>query len=292
MIIPLNNSISSSILDYDAREFISVCGITNSSIKSSINDCFKQLKGYQIWDCIYYGFTMINAGTTQSMLVDIKSRQSLSILSPLSGSTASPTYSSTGIQYNRGEFHAITGYPFNFLINTDAAPGHISIYNRTNYASIGLTLSSKHGFLEDFGGYEHSISFGTQGVSASLWNKAGPMSFTLSNTSGFFIFSNVDNNNGSVASSTNPYQFYLSRNGVVIGTQSSETNYHTFGSEILIGAFSDNLVYPIERSYDEITWYSIGSGFEENSQSGKQIDLDKQEKFYQIIQKLQNSLNR
>ena len=292
MIIPFNNSISSSIIDFDARDFISVCGITNSQIKRNINDCFKALKGSQIWDCIYFGFAMVNSGTTQSMLVDIKTRQFLTINTPISGSTASPTYSNTGIQYNGGEFHSLSTSPFTYIINSEAAPGHISVYNRTDYNLLGLTTTSKHGYKEIFGGYEQSFSFGTQGVSASLWNVAGPMSFTLSNTSGFFIFSNVDDNSGFTASTSNPYKFYLSRNGQIIGSQSSTRNYHTFGSNILIGSFSDNLFLPTERSIDEICWYSIGSGFGSNSLSGRQIDIDKQEIFFQIIQKLQKSLNR
>jgi hypothetical protein len=292
MIIPLNNGISNSILDFDAREFIDICGITNSQIKRGVNDCFKELKGSGIWDSIYYGFTMINSGTTQSMLIDIKSRQPLSVFIPISGPTASPTYSNDGIQYNNGEFHGFTTSPFINIINNEAAPGHISILNRTDYTLLGLTATSKHGYQEILGGYEQSISFSQNFVSASLWNVSGPMAFTVSNTSGFFIFSNVDDNLGRTASVTNPYRFYLSRNGQVLGTQSSNRNYHTFGSNIFIGAFSDNISLPIQRSIDQISWYSIGSGFGTNSTSGRQIDIDKQERFYRIIQKLQNSLNR
>ncbi len=292
MIIPLNNTISASILDYDAREFISACGITNSQVKRNINDCFKELKGEDIWDRIFYGFAMINAGTTQSMLIDIKTRQPLSILTPLVGASASPTYSATGIQYNGGEFHGVNTLPFSYLITSDSAPGHISIYNRTNYNFLGLTAISKHGYKEGLGGYEQSISFSPTGVSASLWNAAGPMSFTLSNTSGFFLFSNVNDNNGLTASPTNPYRFYLSRNGQIIGSQSSTKNFQNFGSNIYIGAFGDNDFAPTVRSIDEICWYSIGSGFGESSPSGRQIDIDKQERFFEIIQKLQTSLSR
>ncbi len=291
MIIPLNNTISASILDYDAREFISTCGITSSQLIRDINDCFKELKGEDIWNRIYYGFAMIYTGTTQSMLVDIKSRQLLSINVPLVGSSQSATYSSTGIQYNGGQFHSITGIPFN-LSNADSAPGHISIYNRTNYNSLGLTAISKHGYIEPFGGYEQSISFSQNGISASLWNSLGPMSFTASQTDGFFVFSNVDDNGGLTASLTNPYRFYLSRNGQIVGSQSSTKNFQTFGSNILIGAFGSNIGNPDIRSIDEICWYSIGSGFTQNSTTGREIDIDKQEKFFEIIQKLQTSLSR
>jgi hypothetical protein len=290
MIIPLNNSISSSIFDYDAREFLSACGVTNSQISRNINDCFKELKSEAIWDCIYYGFAMVNAGTTQSMLIDIKSRNSLSILTPTTGASASPTYSNDGIQYNNGQLHGVITLPFNFT-NTDSAPGHISVYNRTNYTFMGITGSSKHGFLEPFG-YEQSISFSPEGVSASLWNVSGPMSFTLSSTSGFFIFSNVDDNDGFTASTSNPYRFYLSRNGEIIGSQSSIKNYHTFGSNIFIGGFGSTYLNPTVRSLDEICWYSIGSGFSEISSTGRQINITKQKRFFEIIQKLQTLLNR
>ena len=210
---------------------------------------------------------------------------------PAIGVTSSPTYSSSGIKYNSGEFNITSTAPFTYLINQDSAPGHISIYNRTNYAFSGLTGTSKHGFLESFG-REQSISFSPNGISASLWNNNGPMSFTSSSTSGFFIFSNVDDNGGVTASTTNPYRFYLSRNGQILGSQSSTKNFHTFGSSVVLGAFGDDLGDPSIRSYDEISWYSIGSGFGENSPSGRQIDITKQEKFFQIIYNLQIALNR
>jgi hypothetical protein len=292
MITTLNNSISNSILDFDAREFIDTCGITSSNIIRNINDCFKELKRSGIWDSIYYGFAMIYSGTSQSMLVDIKSRQSLNSYIPISGPTTSATYSTTGIQYNGGEFLAIDNIPFGNIINSDSAPGHISIYNRTDYNSIGLTLSSKHGYREIFGGYEQSFSFTNTGVSGSLWNAAGPMGFSVSNTSGFFLFSNVDDNDGIPASISNPYKFYMSRNGQILGSQSSVKNYHTFGSNIVIGAFTENLLISLESSFDEICWYSIGSGFGYESQYGRQIDIEKQEIYFQIIQKLQKSLSR
>lgn len=291
MIIPLNNSISSSILDNDANEFIAVCGITNSQTVRRINDCFKDLKKENLWDCMFYGFAMISTGTTQSLLIDIKTRQSLTQNLPIIGNTTSATYSTNGIQFNNGEYVGLFTNPFNTLINTDAAPGHISIYNRTNYNFYGLTGSSKHGFLESFG-YEQSISFSPDTISASLWNQDGPMGFSSSSTSGFFLFSNIDDNNGLTASPINPYRFYLSRNGQILGSQSSNRNYHTFGSNVVIGAFGDNLGNPSVRSFDEISWYSIGSGFGENSLTGRQINLEKQEKFFQIILNLQIALNR
>jgi hypothetical protein len=292
MIIPLNNSISASVIDYDAREFVNVCGITQSSEIRGINDCFRELKSADLWDRIFYGFAMVWAGTSQSMLIDIKSRQSLSTVTPTSGLSSSATFSSTGIKYNGGEYHAILGSPLSSYINTDSRPGHISIYNRTDYISLGLTAISKHGHLEPFTNYEQSISFSNNGVSASLWNGNGPMSFTVSNTSGFFVFSNVDDNNEQVASLLSPYTFYLSRNGQIIGSQSSIFNYHAYGSNICIGAFSDNIIQPSVRSIDEICWYSIGEGLGENSTTGRHIDIYQQERFYEIIQKLQTILNR
>lgn len=292
MIITLNNSISNSILDYDAKEFITTCGVTNSQVVRNINDCFKELKKEDIWDCIFYGYAMVFSGSTQSMLVDIKSRQILSSSIPITGVTDSATYSNTGIKFNEGEYLISSFPPFAFPTNTNSGPGHISIYNRTNYNLLGSTFSSKHGFLEPLGGNEQSISFSSNGVSASLWNQNGPMSFTTSSTSGFFVFSNVDDNNGLTASLSDPYRFYLSRNGQVVGSQSSISNYHTLGSYIVVGAYSDILGNPSVRSFDEICWYSIGSGFGNDSISGRQIDINKQEKFYQIIQKLQISLGR
>lgn len=292
MIIPLNNSITNSMLDYDAREFISTCGITNSLIVRRINDCFKDFKYEGIWDCIYYGFAMIYAGTTQSMLVDIKTRQSLSLVTPFTGNTSSATFSESGIQFNNGSFYGVLGTPFNNLLNTDSAPGHISIYNRTNYNFYGLTGTSKHGYLEPLGGYEQSISFSPNLISASLWNANGPMTFSTTSTSGFFLFSNVDDNSGLTASLINPYNFYLSRNGEILGSQSSQKNFHTVGSNIIIGAFGDNLANPTIKSFDEISWYSIGSGFGENTTTGKNINIEKQQRFYEIVLKLQVALNR
>lgn len=292
MIIPLNNSINTSILDYDAREFTRVCGITQSDIIRVINECFKELKNNDLWNSIFYGFAMIYAGSSQSMLVDIKSRQSLVTITPTTGSFLSPTFSNNGIQYNGGVYHAILGTPLSQYPFTKARPAHISIYNRTDYISLGLTVSSKHGHLESFGGMEQSFSFTPTGVSASLWHSTGPVGFTLSNNSGFFIYSNVDNNNNSVSDLSNPYEYYLSRNGQIVGTFSHSSNTHEYGSNICIGAFGDNIFSPSLRSFDEITWYSIGEGADSSSTTGRHIDMIKQEKYFQIVEKLQTILNR
>lgn len=292
MIIPLNTAINASKLDSDALAFIREAQITDSFTIRALNALCKDLKREDIWDSLYYAFPMIFTGITSSMLLDLKSRISLVDVIPETGSTAGVTYSSNGIQYNGGSYHALSEATLNPSPLSDTPPGHISIYNRTNHVTTGLTVSTGHGFYEGPNSNKFSIEFSTTGVSGSIWNATfSSIGFTVSNTTGFYIFSNSFDNYGFTASVTYPYQFYLSRNGEVIGTSFSYKNSQKWGSSVVIGSLSQGYGSPILRSYDQICWYSCGVGFE-GSTKGKHINIDKSEIFYNIIQKFQKALGR
>lgn len=291
MIVPLNTAINSSRLDPDALEFIKNSSIADSNQVRALNELCKDLKSEGFWDSLLVAFPMIWNGTTASVLRDLKTGLLLDTFTPNAGSTASPTYSTNGIQYNGGQWHA-TDFIFSPNQFSDTPPGHISIYSRTNYFTSGITASGGHGYVEFPSANKQSIEFSQDGILSSLWQENyESINFGVTSTSGFFLFSNVDNNSGEISSTSNPYNFYLSRNGQILGTGSSSRNFQTFGSRVVIGSVLGIGEQPYKRSYEEICWYSCGAGFEEGS-FGKNINLEKQEIFYNIIQKFQTSLGR
>jgi hypothetical protein len=291
MIIPLNNAINASRLDSDALEFIKNSSITDSTQIRALNELCKDLKREGFWDLLLVAFPMIWAGSTASILRDLKSGSLLETFTPTSGSTASPTYSTNGIQYNGGQWHA-TDFIFTPNPLIDTPPGHISIYSRTNYFTAGITASGGHGYVEFPSANKQSIEFSQTGILASLWQEDyGSINFGVTATSGFFLFSNVDDNSGNFASSVNPYIFYMSRNGQILGTGSTTKNFQNFGSRVVIGSVMDMGEQPYKRSYEEISWFSCGAGFS-NGEYGGQIDIEKSEIFNGIIQKFQTSLGR
>lgn len=292
MIIPLNSAINSSLLDPDALAFIKEAEITDSFAIRALNVLCKDLKREGIWDSLYYAFPMVFTGITASMLLDLKNRVSLIEILPLTGSTAGVTYSSNGFQYNGGVYHALSEITLNPSPLSDTPPGHISIYNRTNHVTAGLTVSTGHGYYESSNGNKFSIEFSTTGVSGSIWNATySTIGFTVSNTTGFYIFSNTYDNLGYTASSVKPYQFYLSRNGEITGTSYSYKNSQRWGSGVVIGSLSKGYGFPLSRSFDQICWYSCGVGFQGSSR-GTHIDSSKAEVFYNIVQNFQKALGR
>jgi hypothetical protein len=292
MIIPLNSAVNSSLLDPDALSFIKEANITDSFAIRALNVLCKDLKREGIWDSLYYAFPMIFTGTTASMLLDIKNRVSLVEVLPLTGSTAGVTYSSNGFQYNGGVYHALSEITLNPSPLSDTPPGHISIYNRTNHSLVGLTVSTGHGYYESLNGNKFSIEFSATGVSGSIWNATySTIGNTVSNTTGFYIFSNVNDNFGLTASPTYPYEFYLSRNGEILGTSFSYKNSQRWGAGVVIGSLSQGYGFPLSRSFDQICWYSCGVGYAGNSK-GSYIDSNKSEVFYNIVQNFQKALGR
>lgn len=292
MIIPLNTAISASQLDNDALAFIEEASITDSFTIRALNELCRDLKREGIWDSLYVAFPMIFTGVTASQLIDLKTRTQLEIVTPSSGSTASPTYSSDGIKYNGGQYHLWVDGFFNPSPFSDTPPSHIAIYSRTNHLSEGITQST-HGYYEFSNGNHQLISFSTSSVVASLWNSTYSVAtFSNTNSTGFYIFSNSDNNSGFTASSQYPYQFYMSRNGQVIGTSSSTKNKQANGSRVVVGGFSWAYGELFDRAYDQICWYSCGAGFSGSNSQGGFIPESKQEIFYNIIQKFQTYLGR
>lgn len=292
MIIPLNTSINASKLDPDALSFIEEAGITDSFSIRALNDLCKDLKRENIWNSLYYAFPMVFTGVTASMLLDLKNRVSLIEVLPSTGSTAGITYSSDGIQYNGGVYHVFPELTLNPTPLSDTPTGHISIYNRTNHVTAGLTVSTGHGNYEGFNGNKFSIEFNSYGVSGSIWNASYSMiGFTVSNTTGFYLFSTVNDNSGYTASVENPYFFYMNRNSQLLGTSFSYKNNQRWGSSVVIGALSSGYDIPILRSFDQISWYSCGVGYS-NSPKGSNIDYEKSQVFYDIIQKFQRALGR
>lgn len=291
MITFLNTSISSSTLDIDALEFIKVAGITNSNHKRALNDLCGDLKSYGFWDKSYRIFPMIYAGTTSSILLELKTRTSL-IEDTGYGST-NATFSNSGIYFNNGVnyYDSQTWTP-----DSSVKPGYISVWSKTNLLTSGLT-SAGFGYInsQQNGPY---ILLGTNSISASLWNDStyipnyGAHTFSSVSSEGLFLYSNQNNNNGNISSNSNKYVFYLSRNGQILGTQSSRSNISSGGTNFNLGSIINESLLPnlyTNVANSQISWFSYGGGSKE---FGSQINIENQEKFYEIVSKFQKALGR
>ncbi len=291
MIIPLGNAIASSRIDRDASEFIRVAQITNETQIRAINELCRDLKREGLWTSFNRAFPFVYNGTTASMLVCLKTRQSLLIST--SSTPNSITFSNTGVQF---------GYTSSLIDNSFYQPvtfsdltsgGHISIYSRTsNNPQNNQSHTSTNTFGQVLGiEFTNSQNESERKVRASFFgttiSRSGSIlnefSFTSSDNSGFYVYSN-QNMTGNTASVINPWIFYMSRNEQLLGTASSFRNWHSLNLKPRLG--SNGLS---GQSLQEICWWSFGGG---SPDYGSSIDLNKQQVFYQIIQKFQTRLNR
>jgi hypothetical protein len=316
MITFTNNGITTSILDYDAREFIRLAKLTDETQIRAVNDLCKDLKKEGFWNSLNRCYPFVYAGTTASMLVCLKTRNSLSLTTTPNGIT----FSSTGVQFgytsslaNNSSFMAFTGDIF--------YGGHLSIYNRTN-TSLSLTNQS-HGGHGNYGanlpGTQRRtgvfIGFGTASngvgtIRGSLYNgstynvpgspvnspngdgdssnpRFNTFTYSGSNT-GLLVYSTINIYDGT-ASMTNPWMFYMSKNESILGMTWSVKNFPTEYIPIL-GNYR-NISIPSNQSLQEICWWSWGAG-DSTTSNGGPIELSKQPLFYKIIQKFQTSLGR
>jgi hypothetical protein len=319
MITFANNGITTSILDYDAREFIRLAKLTDETQIRAVNDLCKDLKKEGFWNSLNRCYPFVYAGTTASMLVCLKTRNSLILTTTPNGIT----FSSTGVQFgytssltNNTSFMAGTGDIF--------YGGHLSIYNRTN-TSLSLT-NQFHGGNGNYGanlpGTQRRtgviIGFGTASngvgtIRGSLYNgstynvpgspvnstntdgyninpRFNTFTYSGSNT-GLLVYSTINIYDGT-ASMTNPWMFYMSKNESILGMTWSVKNFPAAHTPIL-GNYRDYSSLPgiSNQSLQEICWWSWGAG-DSTTSNGGPIELSKQPSFYKIIQKFQTSLGR
>lgn len=306
MIIPLGNAIAGSMIDRDASEFIRVAQITDGTQIRAINELCKDLKREGLWSSFNRAYPFVYNGTTASMLVCLKTRESLLI--GTSSTPTSITFSNTGVQFGLTSSLIQSGvFSYNPVIGTDLTRGgHISIYSRT---SNNPTNNQSHSSQQNSGQilgieFTNSTNPSERKVRASFFgttfsgnpasnnvNNAVMHEFTFTSTdnSGFYVYSN-QNQVGSSASVTNPWIFYMSRNDQVIGTASSLRNWNGLGVNARLGFKFSPYDSITGQSLQEICWWSFGGGT--NFEYGSSIDLSKQQVFYQIIQKFQTRLNR
>lgn len=309
MIVPLNNGIATSILDYDAREFIRVAGIKDDTQVRAINKLCKDLKREGFWNSLYRAFPFV--GATSSMLYCLKTRLTLTQdITP-----NSITYSNTGVQFG---FTSSLFIPTTFLQNTEIYyGGHIAIYNRT---STNLNYTQRHGMVGNGGLQRFTgtfLEFGTASggigrmngsfyngsvynVPGNPYNSPNPdgfngnprfNTFTYSgNNTGLFIYSNTNIETGT-ASLTTPFTFYMSKNETILGITSSPRNFAGQSNAVRLGNFSYIGSSISNQSQQEICWWSIGGGLADGSNGGP-ILLSQQPIFYQIIQEFQTTLGR
>lgn len=313
MIIPLGNAIASSRIDRDASEFIKVAQITDETQIRAINELCRDLKREGLWSSFNRAFPFVYNGTTASMLVCLKTRESLVIAT--SSTPTSITFSSTGVQFGLTSSLIQAGnFSYQPVLRTDLTRGgHISIYSRT---SNNPTNTQSHTSQQNSSGQLLGIEFiyssnpPERKVRASFFgttfsgnpNSLGAngavlheFTFTSTDNSGFYVYSN-QNQVGTSASVTNPWIFYMSRNDQVLGTASSFRNWNGQGVIARLGFKSSPFDGLTGQSLQEICWWSFGGGSPgrttTNFEYGSSIDLNKQQIFYQIIQKFQTRLNR
>jgi hypothetical protein len=307
MITFTNNGINTSMLDYDAREFIRLAKLTDETQIRAVNELCKDLKRERFWDSFWRVFPFVYGGTTASMLYCLKTRQILTIDS----TPGSLTFSSTGVQFGYTSSLSINGI---FLQNTEIYyGGHISIYNRT---STNFNFSQRHGMAGNGGAQRFTGPFlnfgsGTGTMSASFYNGSvyrvpgNPYSssntngdpgnprvntFTYSgDNTGLFLYSNRNIETGT-SSLESPFIFYMSKNETILGITYSPRNSAGQANTIRIGNYYF-LGTTSQQSLQEICWWSIGGGLP-NSANGGPIELIRQPSFYQIVQKFQTTLGR
>lgn len=304
MITFTNNGINTSILDYDAREFIRVTKIVDETQIRAVNELCKDLKREGFWSSFWRAFPFVYSGTTASMLYCLKTRQILTIDS----TPGSLTFSSTGVQFG---YTSSLYMNAPFLTNTEIYyGGHVAIYNRT---STNFAFSQRHGMIGNLGTQRFTGPFltfesGTGTMSASFYNgsvygvpgnpynsvnpdgfngnpRVNTFTYSGDNT-GLFLYSNRNIETGT-SSLTSPFIFYMTKNETILGITYSPRNFAGIAGNPRIGNFGG----VSNQSLQEICWWSIGGGLP-NGTNGGPIELIKQPTFYQIIQKFQTTLGR
>jgi len=316
MITFTNNGINTSILDYDAREFIRVAKLTDETQIRAINELCKDLKVGGFWDRIWKAYPFVYNGTTASMMVELKSRTSASIQTtpfiaglPYSDMTP-PTLSSTGIKFNGGSALNVS-YGYSWTIGGTQTtvisggtkyndlPAHICFYSRTSSFPSG----------QKFGGVKWYGNPGSNGYNfQQFWSgnnyvftcQQGNHTALTASTPGYdglFIYSNSNDNGGLTASSTNPYLKYLSRNGQILKVHSVTLSWsdRSFGGPILLSNNFDGAASGSTSAagFTEYAWWSMGGGDPNTGKGGGSFipDIQSQD-FYNVIQKFQTTLGR
>lgn len=312
MITFFNNAVNTSILDYDAREFISVIKLTDQTQVRAINQLCVDLKKAGLWDSFFRCYPFVyNPGFTFSSLYCLKTRLSLS---PTTNSGF--TYSSTGVEFGlTSSLQFDSSLPFTY--NAELLyGGHISIYNRK---STDISTIQSHGEVGNLGNQRYTgpiISFGvtSNGVgqingsffNASTYNLSGSTvnssslngstsnprfsSFTYSgDNTGLFVYSNPFVQTGT-ASMSSPFIFYMSKNDSILGVSYSVRNFVGEQVKPRIGNYSSPSGGVGSQSYQEICWFSVGIG--DKTSTGGPIEMVSQPNFYKIIQKFQTALGR
>ena len=308
MIIPLNNGITTSILDPDARDFIRLTQVTDEIQIRAVNELCIDLKREGFWNRIYRLYPFVYTGSNASMLIELKMRKN-----NLAINFSSFTFSNMGVEFGLSSSLTQNNLPFWTVSGGISSPdvysgGHMAIYNN----KVTSTSSTQYHMHYQTGGVASHVGFkfisSTKTVQANMFNREYTFaSFTYSgDDTGLFLYSNDkdygQNSGGVSASTTNPWTFYLSKNGQVLGTYSATYSRVPYPAmKFTLGRESgQNIIVNSYQSYQRICWLSFGSGDfyqtgtnnEQQGFQGKQINIGDQEKFYQIVQKFQTALGR
>jgi hypothetical protein len=252
-------------LDADASAFITITGISNSTIIKAVNDLCNDLKSYAIWDKLKAIYPLVG-GSASAHKFNLKDARDLDAAYRLTF-YGGITHSDTGIAFN-----GTTGYADTYLTLT-AAGGfnnmHMSFYSRTNPTPNGSAVEIGRGA-------------GTAGSYANLFLK-----LDVSNTFGGSLGSkdmtgtNSDSRCFGLITATSSTSSKTYKNGSVVTTNTGTQTQTAQSYSVFLGA-QGNTTTATNFSQKECAFASIGEGLNDTEVSN----------LYTAVQAFQTTLGR
>jgi hypothetical protein len=256
--------------DADALAFFSATGITDSTIKSAINDLVLSLKSFGLWSKMHAIYPMVG-GSATTHKYNLKDPRDLDAAFRITFA-GGWSHSSNGALPNGvnayGDTHLV---PTTEIANVN--DGHLSYYSRTNNSGINqIEIGSID--VAATSAFDLVIKFGGGNLAGACINMSDGNVFTNSNPStGLYLAS--QNNTANVRK--------MFRNGSSIQTQTVSQNVQANYS-VYIGSRngmveSSGLIFPSNR---ECAFASIGNGLSDTEAAN----------MYTVVQAFQTYLSR
>lgn len=269
----LNRQVNIIVSDADAQAFINAASIIDINQANAINTFVISLKSYGIWSKMKAIYPFVG-GTATAHKFNLKDPRDLNAAFRLTFAGGG-THSLTGYLPNGTNAYANTN--LNSSINLTSANNHISVYSRTNPATINsveLGVSDLNGYysphmrirINGFYGFVNTLNY----VSGSSTNQAVTNS-TNTDSRGHFI--------GNILSTTNRKTF---KNGSISGTNTNNIVNSLANSNIYIAALNVISLGAGFYTNREIAFSSIGDGLTDTEAAN----------YYTAIQNLQTTLGR
>jgi hypothetical protein len=255
----------SIVYDSDAQNFFTATGITNTGLRSAVNNLVLDLKFNSLWtelDVIYpfvadnlgalstqFSYNLKNTGSFQGTFSNPLTNSNFNGFSSSAVGVSPPTINPNAIYMN---------VPYNPRTQRPLGPIHMSAYTTTN----GNT-----GDVQDFGAFENGSSVtliilgrNKSGINAEkiVWMGGGTLgSITNNPSNGYFI--------GSFDNSITP-KSEMTRNGVSIITNNSALSTNVVNMTLTLGAVNVS-GYGVARYVDkQFQFATLGNGLNNTEQ--------------------------